>query len=108
MLGKGVYPYEDIDDWQRFNKAILPEKEDYYGHLNMDNITDAKRNCKNFKIKKLEQYLDLYVRSDTLLLAGVLEDVRNMWDSYWKISFSSWISTASNFKKDQRKIRFFN
>ena len=55
MLGKGVYPYEDIDDWQRFNKAILPEKEDYYSHLNMNNITDAKRNCKNFKIKKLEQ-----------------------------------------------------
>ena len=41
MLPKGVYPYEYMDDWEKFNETSLPEKQDFYGHLNMENITDA-------------------------------------------------------------------
>ena len=74
MLRKGVYPYEYIDDWEVFSETSLPEKEDFYSHLNMEDITDAdypdtKRVCKDFEIKYLGEYHDLYVQSDTLLLA---------------------------------------
>ena len=53
LLRKGVYPYEYMDDWEKFNETSLPEKEDFYSHLNMEDITDAdythaKRVCKNF------------------------------------------------------------
>ena len=53
LLWKGVYPYEYMDDWEKFNETSLPEKEDFYSHLNMEDITDAdythaKRVCKNF------------------------------------------------------------
>ena len=41
LLRKSVYPYEYIDDLEKFNKTSLPEKEDFYSHLNMENITDA-------------------------------------------------------------------
>ena len=56
LLWKDVYPNEYIDDWKKFNKASLPEKEDFYCHLNMEDITDAdyaltKRVCKDFEIK---------------------------------------------------------
>ena len=49
----------------------------------MEDITDAdyahaKRVCKNFKIKVLGEYYDLYVLSDTLLLADVFENFRKM------------------------------
>ena len=55
---KGVYPYECMDGWEKSNEAMLPEKEDFYSHLNMEDITDAdyahaKRVCKDFEIKKL-------------------------------------------------------
>ena len=55
-MQKGVYPYEYMDDWEKFNKTSSPEKEDFYSHLNMENITDAdyahaKRVCKDFEIK---------------------------------------------------------
>ena len=40
MLQKGVYPYEYIDDWQKFNKTSLPGKG-FYSHLNLEDITDA-------------------------------------------------------------------
>ena len=61
MLRKGVYPYEYMDDWEKFNETSLPEKEDFCSHLNMKDITDsdyahAKRVCKDFKIKNLVEY----------------------------------------------------
>ena len=55
-----------MDDWERFNETTLPKKEDFYSHLNMEDITDAdyahtKWVCKDFEIKTLEEYHDLYV-----------------------------------------------
>ena len=41
LLRKGVYPYEYWDDWKKLNETSLPEKEDFYSHLNMEDITDA-------------------------------------------------------------------
>ena len=41
LLSKGVYPYEYMKDWQKFNETSLPEKEDFYSDLNMEDITDA-------------------------------------------------------------------
>ena len=40
----------------------------------MNDITDAKRVCKDFEIKNLGEYQDLYVQSDTLLLVDVFEN----------------------------------
>ena len=58
LLRKGVYPYEYIDDWEKFSKASFPEKEEFHSNLNMEDITDAdymhaKRLCKDFEIKKI-------------------------------------------------------
>ena len=54
-----------MDDWAKFNERSLPEKEDFYSHLNIEDITDADyahaRVCKNFEIKNLGEYHDLYV-----------------------------------------------
>ena len=60
-LRKGVYHYEYMEDWEKFNEAILREKEEFYSNLNMEYITHAvtcmqKRVCKNFKIKNLGEY----------------------------------------------------
>ena len=49
----------------------------------MKDITDAdyahaKRVCKDFEIKNLGEYHDLYLQSNTLLFADVFENFRNM------------------------------
>ena len=41
MLRKGVWPYEYMDDWEKFDDTSLTETEDSYIHLNMKDITDA-------------------------------------------------------------------
>ena len=45
-----------MNDWEKFKEKLLPEKEDFYSHLNMEDITDAdythaKRVCKDFEKK---------------------------------------------------------
>ena len=77
-MQKGVYPYECVDDWEKFNETSLLEKEDFYSQLNMEDVTDAdyaraKRVFKDFEIKNLGEYYDSYVPSDTLLLVDVFE-----------------------------------
>ena len=81
LLRKGVYPYEYMDDWEKFNETTLPEKEEFYTNLNMEYIPDAdyihvKRVCKDFEIKKLGEYHDLYIKSNTLLLADFFENFK--------------------------------
>ena len=39
MLQKNIHPYEYMDDWEKFNEKSLPDKEDFYSHLNMEDIT---------------------------------------------------------------------
>ena len=78
-----VYNYEYIDDWEKFSETSLPEKENFYSHLNMQDITDedymhSKRVCEDFKIKNLGEYCDLYVQGDALMLADVIKKLRNI------------------------------
>ena len=72
-----------MDDWEKFNKTMLPEEEDFYSQSNMEDITDAdfvqtKTVCKDFEIKNLGEYHDLYIQSNTLLLADIFENFRNI------------------------------
>ena len=40
-MRKGVYHYEYMGDWEKFNETSLPEKEDFYSNLDMEDIADA-------------------------------------------------------------------
>ena len=81
LLRKGVYPYEYMDGWDKFSETLIPSKESFYSNLTMENIseTDYRRPnnvFKTFKLNNLGDYHDLYVQSDTLLLADVFESFR--------------------------------
>ena len=59
----------------------MSEKEELYSNLNMEDITGAdyihvKRVSKDSKIKNLGEYQNLYLKSDTLLLADVFENFK--------------------------------
>ena len=38
---KKWYPYEYMDEWEKFNEKALPGKEEFYSDINMEDITDA-------------------------------------------------------------------
>ena len=70
MLRKGVYLYKCMDSYKRFNEPSLPDKKKNYNNLNIENITDAdyKHVWRDFALKNLGDYHDLYVQSDKLIL----------------------------------------
>ena len=81
LLRKGIYPYEYMDSWERFNETSLPSKKDFYSELILEDISDSdyehakkvfKKYCKN-----MGDYHDLYVQTDTHLLPDVYENFRN-------------------------------
>ena len=86
-----------MDSWERFDGTTLPDKEDFYSSLNMEDITSvdyrhAKRAYKEFKINNLGDYQDLYVQSDTLLLAEVFENFRNKCIEIYELDPAHFIS----------------
>ena len=71
-----------MDSWERFDETELPSKESFYSELDLEDISDedcklAQKVCDIFKIKNLGEYRDLYVQSDTLILADIFEKFRN-------------------------------
>ena len=38
LLIKGVYPHENMDDWEKFNEILFPEKEEFYGNLHKEDL----------------------------------------------------------------------
>ena len=72
---------------EKFDGTSLPEKGDFCSHLNMENITDAnymhaEKACKDFEIKNLVEFRDLYVQSNLSLLADLFE---NFWNTCFEI-----------------------
>ena len=74
----------------------MPEKK-IYSHLNMEDVTgaehtQAQRVCKDFRIKNAEEYHDLYVQSNTLVLADAFENVPNMCLEMYELDLTKFIS----------------
>ena len=67
-----------MDDWKKFNETS------FYEH--------AKRVCKDFEKKNVGEYHYVYVQSDTLLLADVFENFRNMCLEIYKLNPANFLS----------------
>ena len=69
----------------------LPDKKDFYSKLNSEDITDkdyahAQEVFKELKLKNLSDYHDLYVQSDTLLLADVFKTLETSGLKYMNLT----------------------
>jgi hypothetical protein len=85
---KGVYPYDYMNSWSKFEKTKLPPKSAFYSILNDSDITTAdylraKLVWDKFKIKNMGEYHDLYLKTDVLLLADVFENFRELCLDYY-------------------------
>ena len=74
LLRKAVYPYEYMDDQENFNETALPEKEEFYSNLSIEDITNADY----VHPKRVCEHHDLYLKSDGLLLANVFKNFRKI------------------------------
>ena len=80
-IRKGIYPYEYMDSWDRFKETSLPIIERVYSSLNMSEISDSdyEHACsiwREFRIRNMGEYHNLYLRTDVILVANVFESFR--------------------------------
>ena len=90
MTRKGIYPYDYMDSFEKFNKTELPTKEEFYSILNNEHISDedychAQNVWTTFKLETMGDYHNLYLKSDILLLADVFENFRKTCLQYCKL-----------------------
>ena len=89
MSQKGVYPYDFMDSFDKFNEKV-PLKKEFYSLLNDEHISDkdyehAQNVWNTFDLKNMGEYHDLYLKSDILLLADVFENFRKTCLQYYKL-----------------------
>ena len=82
MTRKGVYPYEYMDSWKKFEEISLPRKDAFYSRLNMKGISDqdfehTQQVWNNMEKKTLGFCHDTCLKTDVLLLADVFETFRD-------------------------------
>ena len=87
---KGVYPYEYVNSWDRFEETQLTPISAFYSNLNMSSISEddyqhAQRVWKEFGIHNLGDYHDLYLRTDVVLLANVYKAFRDTCLKHYKL-----------------------
>lgn len=82
LLRKGVYPYEYMNEWDKFEEIQLPSREAFFSSVKHEYISEedyahAQHVFKSCKLSNLRDYHDLYLKKDVLLLADNLK-FRNM------------------------------
>jgi hypothetical protein len=97
---KGIFPYNYMTDFEKFKETKLPSIDHFYSDLTLENITqDEYRHAQNvwntFKIKKLREYTELYLKTDVMLLADIFQNFRKIaYEKYgleplWFVSLGS-------------------
>ena len=89
MARKGVYPYDYMDSFDKFNSQ-LPSKEDFYSilndkHISKEDYQHVQNVWNKFNLKNMGQYHDLYLKSDILLLVDVFENFRKTCLEYYQL-----------------------
>ena len=79
-----------MSSWDKFEETQLPPIEAFYSNLNMSNVSEddcqhTQRVWKEFGIRNLGDYHDLYLRTDVILLANVFEAFRYTCLEHYKL-----------------------
>ncbi|OXA47874.1 hypothetical protein Fcan01_16837 [Folsomia candida] len=86
---KGFYPYEFMDSWEKFKETSLPDISCFFSNLTGETVgrEDYKYAQRVFKkyCKTMGDYHDLYLLTDVLLLASVVESYRKVAMKHYKL-----------------------
>ena len=98
LLRKGVYPYEYMSSWDKFEETKLPPKEAFHSNFYMSDISKydyehEQKVWKEFYLKILGEYHNLYLKTDTLLPSNVFELFRNECLEYHKLDLAHFYTT---------------
>ena len=118
LLRKGVFPYEYLDSFVKFNDTQLPPREAFFSTLRGAECTQedydyAQRVWVSFGCRTLLDYLKLYLTSDVCQLADVFENFRRICFGMYKLDPAYFMSSPqlswnSAFKKLGLKLELIS
>jgi hypothetical protein len=96
---KGFYPYEYIDDPEKLKETGLPPRKAFYSKLRLSGISKkeykhAQNIYNKFKCYTFQDYHNLYLTSDVLLLSDVFEHFRKTSIEHYKLDPANFITAA--------------
>ena len=102
LLRKGVYPYEYMNSFEKFNETELPAIEAFYTKvkdegIKQDDYEYAQKIWKEFGIKNMGEYTDLYLKTDVCLLTDIFEAFRNTAIKDNKLDPANYLTAPSLF-----------
>lgn len=113
LIKKGVYPYDYMDSFERFDETELPSKECFYSKLSCsdigkDDYDHAVNVWDSFNIKTLGEYSDMYLKTDVLILTDIFENFRKICKSNYGLDASHYYTApglAWNAMLKMTKVR---
>jgi len=100
VMRKGVYPYKWKTNREQFRATKLPPIEAFHNDLtdtpcSKKDYLFAKLVWKTFEMKTFQDYHDLYLKTDVLLLADVFREFRETAIGEYKLDPTNYISLPS-------------
>ena len=98
ILKKGIYPYDYMCSFEKFEETKLPPKELFYSKLQFENISDEDYNhalsfWDAFNCKNIGNYMDIYMLLDTCLLSDIFQNFRKLCLNYYELEPLQFYST---------------
>jgi hypothetical protein len=98
LARKGVYPYEYMNCWSRFEECDFPSFDEFYSTLNGKNVNADDYEFGKYVFENLcttmGDYHDLYLLLDSILLACVFENFREVALTHYKLDPCHYFSLA--------------
>lgn len=104
MKRKGIYPYEYMNSFKRYDETELPTKDKFYDELNNKHCSEddyeyAKLVYKKMNCKNIGDYTDIYMLNDVLILCDIFETFRKTCIEYYNLD-PCWYFTAPGLSWD--------
>ena len=95
---KGIYPYEFMDGFEKFEKRQLPKKTSFFSRLNQEKVSEenyqrALKVWEEFSLQNMGEFHDLYLKTDVLLLADVMESFRKLCEKHYELDPAHFFTT---------------
>ena len=100
LLRKGVYPYDYMDKWERFNEQQLPSRESFYSRLRDEPCSEsdylhAQNVWREFHCQNIGEYHDLYLKIDVLQLADVWQGYDQVCQTNYNLDPAHYVSAPN-------------
>ena len=97
LTNKGVYFYDYASSFSVLSQTELPPKDAFYNKLKDEGISDedyerAKLVYAEFSCKNLQDYMEVYVKTDAILLCDIFEHFRELCSRYYELDPCHYVS----------------